>query len=91
MPQQSVCLLFCKAHMLYDGPIFDALQGKSDEPASESAPVGTSEDWVALDSGKSFAWSAKQHGSLQQQIEALEKLILQQQQQVILLCQCCGQ
>jgi len=58
------------------------LQRKSEEPASEGPPVGSSEDWVVLDSGKSFAWSAKQHGSLQQQIDAMEKLIQQQGQQV---------
>ena len=64
---------------LYDDLV---LQRKSDEPVSEGPPVGTSEDWVVLDSGKSFAWSAKQHGSLQQQIDAMEKLIQQQGQQV---------
>ncbi len=58
------------------------LQGKSNEPSSETPPVGTSEEWVALDSGKSFAWSTKQHGSLSQQIEAMQKLIQQQGQQV---------
>ena len=63
---------------LYDDLV---LQRKSEEPASEG-PVGSSEDWVVLDSGKSFAWSAKQHGSLQQQIDAMEKLIQQQGHQV---------
>ncbi|DBA81104.1 TPA: COP9 signalosome complex subunit 8 [Trebouxia sp. C0005] len=58
-----------------------ARQRKSEEPASEGPPVGSSEDWVVLDSGKSFAWSAKQHGSLQQQINAMEKLIQQKGQQ----------
>ena len=64
---------------LYDDLV---LQRTSDEPASEGPPIGTSEDWVVLDSGKSFAWSAKQHGSLQQQIDAMEKLIQLQGQQV---------
>lgn len=66
-------------NLLWD---WHGLQGKSEEPESEGPPVGTSGDWVALDSGKSFAWSAQQHGSLQQQVEALEKLIQQQGQQV---------
>lgn len=45
-------------------------------------PVGTSEDWVVLDTGKSFNWSAQQTGTLQQQADALERLIQQQGQQV---------
>jgi hypothetical protein len=64
---------------LYDDLV---LQRKSEEPVSVGPPVGSSEDWVVLNSGKSFAWSAKQHGSLQQQIDAMEKLIQQQGQQV---------
>ena len=58
------------------------LQGGSGEEQSGSTPVGTSEDWAVLDSGKSFAWSPQQHETLQQQLEALEKLIQQQGQQV---------
>ena len=50
--------------------------------AQSSAPFGTSEDWVVLDSGKSFAWSAQQQGSHREQLGALRKLIEQQQQQV---------
>ena len=64
---------------LYDDHV---LQRNPEEPVSEGPPVGSSEDWVVLDSGKSFAWSAKQHGSLQQQIDAMEKLIQQQGQKV---------
>ncbi|KAL3148770.1 COP9 signalosome complex subunit 8 [Trebouxia sp. C0009 RCD-2024] len=43
--------------------------------------VGSSEDWIVLDTGKSYAWSAQQTGTLQQQADALEKLIQQQGQQ----------
>ncbi len=73
------CIRHINSSLLYDDLV---LQRKSEEPASEGPPIGTSEDWVVLDSGKSFAWSAKQHGSLQQQIDAMEKLIEQQGQQV---------
>ena len=55
--------------------------GTVDQQTADST-VGTSEDWIVLDSGKSFAWSPEQHGSLQQQVEALEKLIHQQGKQV---------
>lgn len=50
----------------------------------QAAPVsvGSSEDWVVLDTGKSYAWSAQQTGTLQQQADALERLIQQQGQQV---------
>ena len=65
---------------------WSVLQGRTDEQRDVSAPVGTSQDWIVLDSGKSFAWSAQQHGTLQQQFEALDKLIQQQGQQV---CRCC--
>lgn len=56
--------------------------GSNESPAVASLPVRTSEDWVVLDSGKSFAWSAQQQGSPQEQLETLRKLIEQQQQQV---------
>ena len=56
--------------------------GSNESPAVASLPVRTSEDWVVLDSGKSFAWSARQQGSPQEQLETLRKLIEQQQQQV---------
>ena len=60
------------------------MQVNSDEVPSESTgeAIGTSEDWVVVDSGKSFAWSAKQHGTLQQQFDAIEKLVQHQSQQV---------
>lgn len=64
------------------------LQGGFDKQQSANTPVGTSEDWMILDSGKSFAWSAQQHGTLQQQLEALDKLIQQQGQQVCRYCTC---
>ena len=54
----------------------------SQNTAQSSTPVGTSEDWVVLDSAKSFAWSARQQGSHREQLGALRKLIEQQQQQV---------
>lgn len=54
----------------------------SQNTAQSSAPVRTSEDWVVLDSGKSFAWSAQQQGSHREQLGALRKLLEQQQQQV---------
>ena len=56
--------------------------GGSQNTAESSAPGGTSEDWVVLDSGKSFAWSAQQQGSHWEQLDALRKLVEQQQQQV---------
>lgn len=60
-----------------------ARQANSNEETAEGdgAPIGTSEDWVVVDSGKSFAWSAKQHGTLQQQFDAIEKLVQHQMQQ----------
>lgn len=60
------------------------LQGQLDENGAALAsnqPVGASEDWVVLDSGKSFAWSAKQQGSAREQLEALRNIIGKQQQQ----------
>ena len=64
--------------------LFDwlAVQAKAVYSSPEAGPVGTSGDWIVVDSGKSFAWSAKQHGTMQQQVDALEKLIRQQSQQV---------
>lgn len=62
------------------------LQDRTDEQRDVSSPVGTSEDWAILDGGKSFTWSAQQHGTLQQQVEALDKLIQQQGQQVSICC-----
>ena len=60
------------------------MQANSNEVIAESPgePIGNSEDWVAVDSGKSFAWSAHQHGTLQQQFDAIEKLVQHQIQQV---------
>ena len=60
------------------------MQANSNEETAEGIgePIGTSEDWVVVDSGKSFAWSAKQHGTLQQQYDAIEKLVQHQIQQV---------
>ena len=56
--------------------------GSNQSLVAASLPVRTSEDWVVLDSGKSFAWSAQQQGSPQEQLETLRKLTKQQQQQV---------
>lgn len=58
------------------------LQGSSGVQNAVPAKVAfrSLEDWVALDSGNSFAWSAQQHGSHREQLDVLRKLIEQQQQ-----------
>lgn len=62
--------------------VWRCLQEGSGQQQPADQPVETSEDWVALDTGKSFVWSAQQTGTLQQQADALERLIQQQGQQV---------
>ena len=89
--QESHMLLLCCTETAYCCVLsntWNHLQRGFDKQQSANTPVGTSEDWMILDSGKSFAWSAQQHGTLQQQLEALDKLIQQQGQQVCRYCIC---
>lgn len=86
---QSAVALLCSSIFVFFSLVEQSLaclQGRTDEQRDVSSPVGTSEDWAILDSGKSFTWSAQQQGTLQQQFEALDKLIQQQGQQVSIWC-----
>lgn len=69
-------------HMLADVLPFMLIQASMTVQDVVPAKVAfkTTEDWVALDSGKSFAWSSQQQGSYREQLDVLRKLVEQKQQ-----------